>query len=62
MMEERSKSVAATGYHVSPTKNGGFILYADSSEVARRRDEYAFSNSADLIDFLVEQHAPKAEG
>lgn len=55
-MKEEPKTIAEVGYFVEPAKNGGFILFSGGDSGPMRRDQYAFSNAADLVAFLANEH------
>ncbi|NKE77549.1 hypothetical protein [Ochrobactrum sp. MC-1LL] len=55
-MKEEPKTIAEVGYFVEPAKNGGFILFSGGESWPMRRDQYAFSNAADLVEFLTKEH------
>lgn len=63
-MQSKSENVAAVGYEVRPSENGGFVVFRGNSEVSPYRGSsgfYAFSNSADLLAFLQQQHGALTE-
>ena len=63
-MKEEPKTIAEVGYFVEPAKNGGFILFSGEGSGPLRRDQYAFSNAADLVAFITKEHGIRtpAEG
>lgn len=63
-MESKRENVAAVGYEVRPSENGGFAVFRGNHELSPYRTAsgfFAFSNSADLLAFLQQQHSAMAE-
>lgn len=53
-----AKDFVASGYTVEPTCNGGFVMFRGNRESFSpiKSDVSAFSDSADLLDYLREGH------
>lgn len=63
-MHGKRENVASVGYEVRPSENGGFVVFRGDHELSPYRTAsgfYAFSNSADLLEFLQQQHNALAE-
>ncbi|MEN5249665.1 hypothetical protein [Brucella pseudintermedia] len=63
-MQSKSANVATVGYEVRPSENGGFVVFRGDNEESPYRATsgfYAFSNSADLLAFLQQQHGALTE-
>ncbi|WP_273785631.1 hypothetical protein [Brucella intermedia] len=62
-MQNKSTNVASVGYEVRPSENGGFVVFRGDKEASPYRSYgfYAFSNSADLLAFLQQQHGALTE-
>ncbi len=63
-MQNKSANVASVGYEVRPSENGGFVVFRSDNDAGHYRLSsgfYAFSNSADLLEFLQQQHGALTE-
>lgn len=63
-MQSKSANVASVDYEVRPSENGGFVVFRSGNEASPYSTPsgvYAFSNSADLLAFLQQQHGALTE-